>query len=75
MKLKKADRFAYVLILPFFAGFFLFTLYPVLNTLLTSFTDESLASFDAPLMVGLDNYWAEITSELFWKSFANTWII
>jgi len=75
MKLKKIDNFAFVMILPFFLGFLIFTLYPVFNTLVTSFTDESLSSFDAPAFVGLDNYLSEITSELFWKSFTNTWMI
>lgn len=73
--MKKLNAYGYLFILPFFLVFLVFTAYPVLNTLLTSFTDESLTSFDAPAFIGMDNYVAEITSDLFWKSFTNTWMI
>jgi len=73
--MKKLNAYGYIFILPFFLAFVVFTAYPVLNTLLVSFSDESLTSFDAPIFVGVDNYIAELSSALFWRSFVNTWII
>jgi multiple sugar transport system permease protein len=73
--MKKFDNHAYLFVFPFFAVFLVFTAYPVVNTLLTSFTDESLTSLEIPAFVGFDNFGAEITSALFWKSFFNTWLI
>jgi multiple sugar transport system permease protein len=73
--MKKLNAYGYLFILPFFLAFAIFTAYPIISTLITSFTDESMTSLDAPAFVGLDNYFHELTSGLFWKSFANTWTI
>lgn len=73
--MKKLNNYGYLFILPFFLVFCVFTAYPIINTLITSFTDESMTSLAAPAFVGFANYVAEIGSSLFWKSFANTlWI-
>ncbi len=73
--MRKLDSYGYLFIAPFFIVFAIFAAYPIINTLVTSFTDESLASLDAPAFVGISNYAAEIASSLFWKSFFNTWKI
>ena len=65
------NRWAYLFILPFFVIFAIFTAYPIISTLITSFTNESMATMSTKF-VGLSNYYAEITSGLFWKSFGNT---
>lgn len=70
--MKKLNNYGYLFILPFFLVFFVFTAYPIINTLITSFTDESMTSLEAPAFVGFANYVAEIGSTLFWKSFVNT---
>ncbi len=69
------NSYGYLFILPFFLVFAVFTAYPIINTLVTSFTDESLTSFSPPAFTGISNYAAEITSALFWKSVLNTWKI
>lgn len=72
----KYDWYGYLFILPFFAVFILFSIYPVINTFITSLTNENLNS-QAYNFVGIRNYIEELTSKrsLFWQSFLNTWII
>jgi multiple sugar transport system permease protein len=73
--MKKLNAYGYLFILPFFLAFAIFTAYPIINTLITSFTDESMQSMDPTAFVGFDNYFREIGSSLFQKSFLNTWIM
>lgn len=72
----KYDWYGYLFILPFFAMFILFSIYPVINTFITSLTNENMNS-QAYNFVGVRNYIEELTGRgsLFWKSFLNTWII
>jgi len=74
MLTRRRQKWAYLYILPFFAIFFTFSIYPIFYTLYLSFT-----SYD-PLMlvtswVGLDNYVRLFTSNYFWDSVGNTVVI
>jgi len=72
--LKDVNKYGYLFILPFFVIFAVFSLYPIINTFIVSLTNEDMTRFDIDF-VGLKNYARELTTPLFWKSFANTWII
>lgn len=60
-------------ILPFFAFFLTFHLYPMLYTLFLSFTRYD--GFRDPVSVGVNNYKSLIVNKYFWNSFINTWRI
>lgn len=58
----------YVFILPFAIGFIAFLCFPMLMSLVFSFTKYNILT--APSFIGLDNYKTMFTNdELFWKSF------
>jgi multiple sugar transport system permease protein len=61
---------AYILLLPYFALFFVFFLIPATTILPMSFTRWSL--LDKPKWVGLNNYLDLFSDKLFWKSTGNT---
>lgn len=67
-----ASRWAYFFILPAYAFFAVFTLYPLLRGLGFSFYNVGLNNRD---WVGLDNFIQMGTSELFWKALTNTLLI
>ncbi len=67
-------RYGYLFVLPFFAAFTVFWLYPVISTFITSLTDEDFTRAGRSF-VGLRNYIYELTHVGFWRSFMNTWII
>ncbi len=71
---RKYARYGYLFILPFFITFSIFWLYPVVNTFITSLTNEDFTRAGRSF-VGLQNYFYEITNIGFWRSFLNTWII
>lgn len=71
---RKYARYGYLFILPFFATFAVFWLYPVISTFVTSLTNEDFTRAGRSF-VGLQNYIYEITNIGFWRSFLNTWII
>lgn len=71
---RKYARYGYLFILPFFVTFAVFWLYPVISTLITSFTNEDFTRASREF-VGFQNYFYEITNAGFWRSFLNTWII
>ena len=59
--------YGHLFILPWLAGFLLFTLYPILATLYFSFTDFNVLG--APRWVGLQNYASLLADrDYFWKS-------
>jgi multiple sugar transport system permease protein len=63
--------YGHLFILPWLAGFLLFTLYPILATLYFSFTDFNVLG--APRWVGLQNYASLLADrDYFWKSVGNT---
>ncbi|WP_086348314.1 carbohydrate ABC transporter permease [Candidatus Enterococcus clewellii] len=61
---------AYSFIAPNFIGFFLFTLIPVVFSLILAFMEWD--SFSAPKFVGITNFVKMIGDETFWISFKNT---
>ena len=68
----KSDKVAaYVFVLPFIIGFTAFILFPMLMSLVFSFTRYNILT--APEFTGLDNYVKMFTDDpLFWKSFQVT---
>ena len=73
IKIKK-DNYGYLFITPFIIGFLIFGLWPVINTLLLSFTDTTLMSPDWSF-VGLQNFQRLFASGLFMKAVGNTWLL
>lgn len=86
--MQRVNRFGYLFIVPFFILFCVFTAYPILNTLYTSFTDDSAEIMDPSQIsfVGFENYTQVLgagtenfnlfdlqTYPLFWKAFLHTW--
>ncbi|MGL4697898.1 carbohydrate ABC transporter permease [Enterococcus larvae] len=61
---------AYSFIAPNFIGFFLFTLIPVIFSLILAFMEWD--SFSTPKFVGLSNFVKMMKNETFWISFKNT---
>ena len=49
-------RWGYIFIAPWLIGFVLFTAFPMIATLVFSFTNINLAQADPLRFVGLDNY-------------------
>jgi ABC-type sugar transport system permease subunit len=63
-------------VLPFFIVLAVFQAYPVIDTLVTSFTDANLNQIDQVVgWVGLQNYLSELKSELFSQALVNTLVI
>ncbi|AHC14182.1 carbohydrate ABC transporter permease [Salinispira pacifica] len=72
--MKSYERYGYWFILPFFIAFAIFWVYPVINTLLTSLTNEDFTMAEKSF-IGLKNYVDELTRPAFWRALANTFII
>ena len=66
------SRIGYGFILPFFAVFAAFSIYPWLDTAWVSLHNVRLSTYDQSSWVGLDNYRDLFTNSFFWKAFANT---
>lgn len=56
IRLIKRDAVAYMFLAPWLVGFFLLTLYPMMYSLLLSFTDYNFTRPDAMQWIGLGNY-------------------
>ncbi len=67
---KRNLRVGLLFISPWFAGFILMSLYPLLSSGYYSLTDYSVLS--KPVFTGLDNYREVMRDELFWQSLWNT---
>jgi len=65
-------RIAYLYVLPFFAVFAAFSVYPWLDTAWISLHDVNLSTYHDQLWVGLDNYKELLHSTFFWNAFKNT---
>ncbi|NQT60174.1 MAG: sugar ABC transporter permease [Bacteroidetes bacterium] len=59
--------------LPWMVGFLLFILYPLCASLYYSFTNYNM--FQAPVLVGFENYRNLFTDHLFYKSLSNTFFM
>lgn len=67
-------KWGYLFIAPFFIIFLIFQLYPMLYTLILSFTD--LSGWKTELhFIGFENFRVILSDLLFWQSIGNTFII
>lgn len=60
----------WITVSPWLVGFLVFTLGPVAASMYLSFTNWDF--FNAPQLVGFDNYRLLLTNDLFWKVLSNT---
>lgn len=65
-------RAGYAYVLPFFAVFAAFSVYPWLDTLWVSLHDVRLTTYDQMSWIGLGNYRDLLGNKFFWNAFANT---
>lgn len=72
--MKSYERYGYWFILPFFIAFAIFWVYPVINTFITSLTNEDFTMAEKSF-IGLKNYADELTRPAFWRALGNTFII
>ncbi len=66
------SRIGYVFVLPFFAVFAAFSVYPWLDTAWVSLHDVRLTTYNQMTWIGLGNYRNLFTNEFFWNAFRNT---
>lgn len=71
MYTKKRQKWAYLFILPFFASFLTFSIYPIFYSFYISFQTYDPLSLEMSF-VGLANYERLVTSSFFWDSVVNT---
>lgn len=71
---KKRSKYAYLYITPFFIVFLIFSLFPILYSLVLSFCDMDLLSGKFTF-IGLENYIRMIKSGYFFKAIGNTLLI
>ena len=74
MNVKKRSKYAYLYIAPFFIVFVVFSLFPILYSLVLSFCNMDVLSGDLTF-IGLDNYVRMIKSGYFFRSIGNTLLI
>lgn len=74
MNAKKRSKYAYLYIAPFFIVFVVFSLFPILYSLVLSFCNMDVLSGDLTF-IGLDNYVRMIKSGYFFQSIGNTLLI
>jgi multiple sugar transport system permease protein len=71
MKLKH-QQYGYLFVAPFIIGFLVFGLYPVINTIVLSFTDRTLMS-SSYRFIGLQNFQQLFADSTFTTAIKNTW--
>ena len=73
---KKQSRWGFIFVIPAILFFSVFSFYPILNALYTSFFDKRVLSLAAPPFVGLGNYIYLFTSHIsgFWNSLRATFV-
>lgn len=69
------SKYGYMFIAPFFLAFLVFQLYPMVYSLVISFTDLNYATEGATTWVHFDNYVRIITNKAFQTSLINTILI
>lgn len=72
-KIKRRDNLGYLFILPFLAVFLVFSLYPIIKTLLMSFT--SYSGYGEATFIGIENYKRLVADTMFRDAFKNTIVI
>jgi ABC-type sugar transport system permease subunit len=70
----RTDYYGYLFLIPFAVAFLIFGLYPVVNTLLLSFTNTTLMGASAKF-VGLANYQRLFADNAFPTAIKNTWLL
>ncbi|HEX7740406.1 MAG TPA: sugar ABC transporter permease [Marmoricola sp.] len=65
-------RIGYVYVLPFFAVFAAFSVYPWLDTAWVSLHNVRLSTYNQSTWVGLGNYHELFSTHFFWNAFLNT---
>ena len=70
----RTDYYGYLFLVPFIVAFLIFGLYPVVNTLLLSFTNTTLMGAKASF-VGLKNYSRLFADDVFPTAIRNTWLL
>jgi len=71
----KKNSTAYLFLLPFVLGFLVFGIYPILNTLLLSFTNTMIMGGGEAEFVGLDNFTRLFADGVFLRAVGNTWFL
>ena len=66
------DQYGYLFVAPFIIGFLIFGLYPVVNTIVLSFTDRTLMS-STWSFIGLKNFQNLFADSTFVTAMTNTW--
>ena len=73
---QRLDKWGYLFIAPFVVIFLIFSLYPMLYSIILSFTNENYTSSGAfANFTSLSNYAWIFSQRQFWQSFLNTFII
>jgi len=68
----KHHQYGYLFVAPFIIGFLVFGLYPVVNTIVLSFTDRTLMS-SSYSFTGLRNFQLLFADKTFITAIKNTW--
>ena len=68
----KHQQYGYLFVAPFTIGFLVFGLYPVINTIVLSFTDRTLMS-SSYRFIGLQNFRQLFADSTFTTAIKNTW--
>ena len=68
------DQYGYLFVAPFIIGFLIFGLYPVVNTIILSFTDRTLMS-NSYNFIGLQNFRNLFADSTFTTAIKNTWAL
>jgi multiple sugar transport system permease protein len=68
----KHQQYGYLFVAPFIIGFLVFGLYPVINTIVLSFTDRTLMS-SSYRFIGLQNFRQLFADSTFTTAIKNTW--
>ncbi len=70
----RREYYGYLFILPFVTAFLIFGLWPVINTVLLSFTNTTLMKSSSEI-VGLRNYTRLFADDTFMTAIGNTWTL
>lgn len=72
----KPKNYGYVFVLPFFLVVLVFQALPILDTVVTSFTNDSMSALDqVPVFIGWENYARELQSVLLSQALVNTLVM
>jgi trehalose/maltose transport system permease protein len=71
---RRRTRVAWLFLLPVIGALFVVAGWPLLRTILLSFTDARLSSLDAYEGVGLDNYLYLLQDPVWWQAVKNTFV-